>query len=135
MDTDKFKLLQEKISDTIKINSDNLEHDIMKTLEIIKILTEIYFKEIKKLAAVEDKYNLLYKQKYHNLRWNGEEALTYNEIVNIYLKGDNDILNMKKEKNKLEWQIDEIQKHIETFKSKQWAIKDYINWRKFLAGE
>jgi hypothetical protein len=135
MTKEKFKLLQEKISNIIKIDQDNLEQDIIKTLEIIKILTEIYFKELRILRDLEDKYNKLFKEKYHNYRWNSEEALSYNEIINIYLKGDNDLVELNVSKREIELQIDEIQKHLETLKSKQWAIKDYISWRKFMSGD
>lgn len=135
MDKDKFKKLQTNITRVTKINTDNLEQDIIKTLETIKILTEVYYKELRKLNKLDVEYSGQYKQKYHHYRWQSEEALTYNEIVNIYLKGDTELRTLKEDKTELEFQVEEIQKYIELLKSKQWAIKDFISWRKFLAGD
>lgn len=133
MKKEKFQQIKDKVKSLSKINTDNLEEDIRKNIDMIQELTEIFYTEVRKLNKVKVKHDILYKQKYHELKFQSDEVLSYNEIVNIYLKGDEKISKLREVIEKESAQLDEIKGYIDLFKSKQFAVKDYISWRKFIS--
>lgn len=135
MKTHEFEAFRERAKKLIKMDTDNLEKDIRDNITALQDFTSIYFSELKVFKKVKTAYDKKYKLKYHELRWNSDEALSYNEIVNIYLKGDEELIKLRKIYEELEEQLEEIKSYIDILKSKQFAIKDYINWRKFISLE
>ena len=144
MTLDELMTMWEQDSD---IDDNHLDKEYIKTAKLHSKYVRLLMQHKMKIAALEAEYNNLRQKKFRYYRgemgreeltelgwnqWQGVKPLK-NEMVE-FLEGDADLTKINLKKDYIKVMVDAIESIMGQIKSRDWSIRNSIEWKKFIAG-
>ena len=144
MTLDELMTMWEQDSD---IDDNHLDKESIKTAKLHSKYVRLLMQHKMKIAALEAEYNNLRQKKFRYYRgemgreeltelgwnqWQGVKPLK-NEMVE-FLEGDADLTKINLKKDYIKVMVDAIESIMGQIKSRDWSIRNSIEWKKFIAG-
>ena len=129
------KELQKQITSELKIDRNTLDFCSSENPLLIQKYINIFLGESTTLNKLQKEYEQLYAERMvfyrtkHNLI-----PETQRELI-IFLDGDKEVREMKEKVANQSSLVKFISETISNFRDRGWAIKNMIDFRKFMAGE
>lgn len=130
-----------------KINDDHLDRESVRTPNLHSKYLRILINHRMKLAALAAEYNTLRQKKFRFYRgemghlelselnwsqWQGTKPLK-NEM-DEFLQGDNDLNKISIKIEYIKGMVEALESILGQIKSRDWQIRNAINWKQFIAG-
>ena len=135
--------LQEQVDKDLKINDTELDLESLKTPQLHNKYLKHYNNFKLLLTRAESDYRILrrvkweyytgkaspeiYKQKPFNLK-------IMKSDIDKYLESDDDLIKSKQKTEYLQTVVDYLEKTLKIIGSRDWQIRNAIEWRKFTSG-
>lgn len=134
MNKEKWIKLEKEINERCKINQKDVKKDINITLSTYQNLIAIYAKELRILMKHEEKYNDIRQRRYHYYKTEYDLTLSGKELT-MYTDADEELKDLRFKITKQKYYLEILDKYMSLLKDKQYQIKNYIDWEKFISGE
>lgn len=134
MDKVKWDKLEKEINEKCKIDQKDVKKDINNTLATYQNLIAIYAKEMRLLINLEEKYNTKKQNRYHYYKSEYDLTLSAKELQ-MYTEADEQLKDLRIKIKKQKYYLEILDKYMALLKDKQYQIKNYIDWSKFISGE
>lgn len=130
-----------------KINDDHLDRESVRTPNLHSKYLRILINHRMKLAALAAEYNTLRQKKFRFYRgemghlelselnwsqWQGTKPLK-NEM-DEFLQGDSDLNKISIKIEYIKGMVEALESILGQIKSRDWQIRNAINWKQFIAG-
>ena len=130
-----------------KINDDHLDHESVKTPNLHAKYLRFLIQHKMKLSALQTEYNLMRQRKFRYYRgemgkqeledlkwdqWQGVKPLK-NEMEE-FLDGDSDLNRITIKCEYIKNMIEALESILNQIKSRDWQIRNAIQWKQFVAG-
>ena len=130
-----------------EINENHLDKESIKTAKLHSKYVRMLMQHKMKIAALEAEYNNLRQKKFRYYRgemsreelkelnwdqWQGVKPLK-NEMVE-FLEGDSDLTKINLKKDYIKVMVDAIESIMGQIKSRDWSIRNAVEFKKFIAG-
>jgi hypothetical protein len=129
-----FARLKAIVEKELIINEDNLSDKSLKIPNLHQKYLDIYTKEMRILKDLSLKKTKKYSDLYHKNKFEGEYKLDYAKEIETYVNGDPDYYKNCQEFNYQDIIVKFLESTLENIQKMNFTIKNYIEWRKFLAG-
>lgn len=134
MEKHQWNDIKKEIDTMVTIDEKNMAKDINKTLSMIQNLISIYSKEVSLNIKLENEYKKTKQKKYNYYKTQYDITLSAKELE-MYAEADDEVCDIRLKYKKNIQLLETINKYIDLLKNKQFQIKNYIDWRKFISGE
>lgn len=133
--------------DDCKINGDHLDRESVKTPNLHAKYLRFLIQHKMKLSALQTEYNLMRQRKFRYYRgemgkqeledlkwdqWQGVKPLK-NEMEE-FLDGDSDLNKISIKCEYIKNMIEALESILNQIKSRDWQIRNAIQWKQFVAG-
>ena len=134
MTIEAFEKLKKIIEKDLDLTEENMADKSLKIPILYTKYLDIYSKELKILKDKTLDRDKFHGDLYHKIKFEGEYKLDYAKEVEIYCNRDDELYKKNQEIIFQTIVVKHIEEILETIKSMGYTVKNYIEWRKFLAG-
>jgi hypothetical protein len=130
-----IKELQTAINKELKIDHNKLDFDASENPLLIQKYINIFLGESTTINKLQKQYEQLYAEKIVFYRTKYSLIPDTQKELLIFVDGDEEVRELKEKISNQSSLIKFISETISNFRDRGWAIKNMIEFRKFLAGE
>ena len=136
-----MKTLEElmKMTDKdLKVDDTEIDRESLSTPYLYDKYLKFYIYHKKNLKKVMREYDSLYKDRWEY--YTGKHDIeVYDKVIlkgdlHIYMKADQMVQTVSEEVNESENIVEFLEKTLKNIENRGWALKNLIEWRKFLSG-
>ena len=135
--------LQEQVAKDLKINDTELDLESLKTPQLHNKYLKEYNNFKLLLSRAESDYKILKREKWEYYTGKASPKVYQEKPFNLkimksdidkYLESDEDIIKAKQKIDYLETVVNYLDRTLKTISSRDWQIRNSIEWRKFTSG-
>jgi len=126
--------LQKKVSIDLKIDKEDLKNETEKNGIKYHYYLALYITEKKNLSKLNKLKRQLNQKLYHKYKFNNEYKLKTGPEMGTYIAGDSQMAQLSEMINNNEGYIEYLEKVLELFKMRSFAIKNIIDLVKLESG-
>ena len=135
--------LQEQVDKDLKINDTELDLESLKTPQLHNKYLKEYNNFKLLLSRAESDYKILKRVKWEYYTGKASPKVYQEKPFNLkimksdidkYLESDEDIIKVKQKIDYLETVVNYLDRTLKTISSRDWQIRNSIEWRKFTSG-
>tara|TARA_Y100001970_G_C13474660_1_gene481404 strand:- start:26 stop:454 length:429 start_codon:yes stop_codon:yes gene_type:complete len=135
--------LQEQVAKDLKINDTELDLESLKTPQLHNKYLKEYNNFKLLLSRAESDYKILKRVKWEYYTGKASPKVYQEKPFNLkimksdidkYLESDEDIIKAKQKIDYLETVVNYLDRTLKTISSRDWQIRNSIEWRKFTSG-
>lgn len=135
--------LQEQVDKDLKINDTELDLESLKTPQLHNKYLKEYNNFKLLLSRAESDYKILKRVKWEYYTGKASPKVYQEKPFNLkimksdidkYLESDEDIIKAKQKIDYLETVVNYLDRTLKTISSRDWQIRNSIEWRKFTSG-
>jgi len=131
---DDLDKLREKISEDLKIDRENLKKELETNGNKYHRYLELLMEEKKALRRLKGMRYKLYRKLYHHFKFENEHRLKTKDEVEVYIKGDDNMVRIHGMINKTKDKIEYLDQVLNLFRMRSFSIKNMIDLIKLEAG-
>ncbi|MFW6311151.1 MAG: recombination mediator protein UvsY [Nanoarchaeota archaeon] len=135
MNLEEFKALRNEVVNSVKIDEDKIDHIITKIPLLHSKYLRLYSTEFHKLKLLQIKIDKLYGDLYHYYRYEYDYSMDKKYEIETYINKDERYIKLRKGFAFQDTVVKFLENTIKTIKELNYTIKNYIDWKKLLAGE
>jgi len=135
--------LQEQVDKDLKINDTELDLESLKTPQLHNKYLKEYNNFKLLLSRAESDYKILKRFKWEYYTGKSSPQIYKDKPFNLkimksdidkYLESDEDLIKAKQKIDYLETVVNYLDRTLKTISSRDWQIRNSIEWRKFTSG-
>tara|TARA_R100001510_G_C7628612_1_gene187968 strand:- start:647 stop:1075 length:429 start_codon:yes stop_codon:yes gene_type:complete len=135
--------LQEQVAKDLKINDTELDLESLKTPQLHNKYLKEYNNFKLLLSRAESDYKILKRVKWEYYTGKASPKVYQEKPFNLkimksdidkYIESDEDIIKAKQKIDYLETVVNYLDRTLKTISSRDWQIRNSIEWRKFTSG-
>jgi hypothetical protein len=139
-----LKELQDKIKIDLKIQSDELVYESVRTPDLHNEYSKIYMSEKMAFKKLEREYDILYLQQWEYYRKKAPESSyvakpllkkILDSDIKIYLAADPEMQELRAQIDSKEEIVDLLKRALDQISNRQWIIRNSIEYLKYLGNE
>jgi len=130
---DNEKLLKQ-IEDDIKIKPESILYDIEQQPYLLDRYSKLLLKRGRQLKGKLLEYDTMYAEKFKYYKEKYQVVLQYKDAEK-YTSGCKEIVEMKREINKYESDIDVLKTTVDNLKQKYFSMKLLLDYKRYLSGD
>jgi hypothetical protein len=130
-----FKELEKQIKKELVVDKNHLDFCASENPILIQKYITMYLYESRKINEKQIELDILYKDKMLYYKLEHQYVPETQKELSVMLEGDKDICEIKKYLNNQALIIKFLSDTVANFRDRGWAMKNMIEFKKFMAGE
>lgn len=142
----KFDELRKMVAEDVAIDDTELDKESMRTPQLHNKYLSLYHDTRLVLRRYESEYKILRKRKWEyysgkmsqeemdSLGWEPFQQRVLRQDIDMFLQSDKDLVLLRSKLDYLEEKCSYLESVVKSIVSRQWVIRNAIEWRKFTHG-
>jgi len=127
--------LQKQIAEELKIDKNSLDSSSSENPLLMQKYINLFLRESNVLNKLQSQFSSLYKDKTIFYKTDFKYVPDNFRELNAFVEGDEEMIAIKEKIANQNSIVKFLSDTISTFKDRGWAIKNMIDFRRFMAGE